>query len=142
MRPTGVFFVALLLFLFTFGALRVPGADATLYTGHSSGSWAEIEISSGFIRSYYLKLPSTCRDQTRSSRFTMQATAKIRIRKHGGFYRDTRNRWSRTIMKGRVIGNRVQGSVWFADFGDYVQCWTGTGARPEWVRFKAWKPKH
>jgi hypothetical protein len=124
------------------GALGAQGAQATFYTGHHAGSWAEIEIRNGFIRSYSLELPSTCRSgsqpsETKPSKLTMRTTTKLRIRKHGGFFRESVTRWSKSVLKGRVIGGRIRGFVWFADMGDYVQCWTGTGKKPDWVQFNA-----
>jgi len=113
---------------------------AAFYVGGKPGKWrAEAEIENGFIRSMRLTVPSNCRDQETPPglNLTVELGKKLRIRRHGGFYRETVTRWSKSVLKGRLIGNRIKGSLWFADFGDYVQCWTGTGEKPAWVPFAA-----
>ncbi len=130
----------LILSLLLVAAVSPSPAEAIQYFGKKPGKWeAEIEIRNGFIRSMHLKLPSNCRDQKHPPGLNLEINrdSKLRLRRYGGFYRESVTRWSKSVLKGRVIGNRVQGSFWFADFGDYVQCWTGTGEKPSWVRFAA-----
>lgn len=133
--------LAVLLSLLVAGFLfSPPGAGATRYEGSKPKAWqAEIVVRGKQIRSLHLVVPSSCRGQEKPSKLEVNLKSKIRLRKHGGFYRESVTRWSKSVLKGRLTENRIQGSLWFADRGDYVQCWTGTGDKPRWVRFAARK---
>lgn len=134
--------IGLILTLMAGSLIWVSESAATTYVGESPGRWkARIEIRNDSIRKIHLVVPATCRNQGKSpSRSTLTWDSKgPHLRKYGGFYEESTSRWSKRVLKGRLIGDRIQGSLWFADMGDYVQCWTGTGKKPGWVSFKARK---
>ncbi|MDQ5894752.1 MAG: hypothetical protein QG596_1013 [Actinomycetota bacterium] len=116
-------------------------AEAALYFGKKEGEWhARILVRDNMIKAVKVSVPSTCSGG--SSRLTWETGWKgqpmnIRIRRFGGFYAESYTRWSKQVFRGRLVGNRLQGNLWFADRGDYVQCWTGRGPKPEWVGFTA-----
>ena len=121
------------------------GAEAAQYFGKEPGKWsARILVRENRIKAVRIVVPASCRDQDRPSRFTWEVGWKgqplnLKLRKHGGFFRESYTRWSKHVFKGRLTQNRIRAHLWFADRGDHVQCWTGPGPRPQWVSFTARK---
>ena len=142
-RPVRLKIVCLVLVTLLCSAVWAARSEATLYLGKKEGQWhARILVRDNMIKAVKVSVPSTCNDSP--SRLTWETGWKgqpmnIRIRRYGGFYAETYTRWSKQVFRGRLVGNRFQGNVWFADRGDYVQCWTGLGSKPEWVGFTARK---
>ena len=100
----------LILSLLLVAAVSPSPAEAIQYFGKKPGKWeAEIEIRNGFIRSMHLKLPSNCRDQKRPPGLNLEINrdSKLRLRRYGGFYRESVTRWSKSVLKGP--GDRQQG---------------------------------